>query len=329
MYAKIKKYITSKFGMIMTQQDKKIQENSAIGSIEYIMRQNPDASLPQILQMWRQTQVKEKTQQKSINQIEDTSTKSSTMNSTIKEYKDIKPGDIIISHNVNTDNEYMPSWSKGISLLVISKDRSSFLVIGVPKGRESHQTWHIGADNYNKLKNCFEWYINNKLDLTPIQEQLLELPVVERILPKDQRIDEEVFNLVKDGVLPSQEEMRLLLLKYHKALVTSEENIRLYNKILFDDGNSNPISENQPAEVMEMDYIINPFLTKPSRIPSVKKKQNLYTSPEEENFNWQIRGNTTNVFNTLYNTLAENPFYKEEAAPTEVKEPLGKIQEEE
>ncbi len=136
------------------------------------------------------------------------------MNSTIKEYKDVKPGDIIMSHNVNVNIGVMPSWSEGIFLLVISKDGSSFLVIGVPKGRETHHTWHIGVDSYNKFKHCFEWFDgNNKIDIAPIREQLLELPVVERILPPNQRIDEEVFNLVKDGELPDQEEMRLLLLK--------------------------------------------------------------------------------------------------------------------
>lgn len=207
-------------------------------------------------------------------------------NNNIKEFKDVKTGDIIISHSVAPGIGLMPDWSIGIPLLVMSKDSDVFCVIGVGKGKRTHNTWYIDGNGYNKHRHCFEWFIgDNKIDLGPIQEQLLELPVVERILPKDQRIDEEVFNLVKDGELPSQEEMRLLLLKYHKALVTSEENMRLYNKILFDDGNAR--LEDSSMESAEMSY--NPFLTKPGKVGKSRSMNDHYSLTEEE-FNLRLKG---------------------------------------
>lgn len=235
-------------------------------------------------------------------------------NHKIKEFKEVKPGDIIVSH-IETAG-WLPDWTNGVSLFILEKNSESFCIIAVGKNKRTHNTWNIGYNEYNKYKQNFEWYEGNqKLDLKPIQEQLLELPVVERILPKDQRINEEVFNLVKDGELPDQEQMRLLLLKYHKALVTAEENIQLYNKILFDDGNANPISNNavQPAEVMEMSYGGNSFLTKSVKTPPSKKS--MFKSPvaEEPNFNWQA---ATKGFDMLYGDIPmpkdTNPFYKEE-----------------
>lgn len=240
----------------------------------------------------------------------------SSNNNNIKEFKDINVGDILISHNVSSNTGIMPSWSEGVKLFVLGKDSSMLTFIGTGKGRKSYESWNVERNHYDKYRQYFDWFNgNNKLDLAPIQEQLLELPVVERILPKDQRINEEVFNLVKDGELPDQEEMRLLLLKYHKALVTAEENIQLYNKILFDDGNANPISNNavQPAEVMEMSYGGNSFLTKSVKTPPSKKS--MFKSPvaEEPNFNWQA---ATTGFDFLYGDIPmpkdTNTFYKEE-----------------
>lgn len=122
------------------------------------------------------------------------------------------------------------------------------------------ETTHDTVDIYIKdINDEFVFYNpENKFDISSVKEQLLELVDTKKILPDNQRIDEEVFNNVVKGNMPSYEEMRILLLRYHKALLNAEEKVQIYDSVIFDKPlKDNPVTE----EDLTFNYTGNSFTT--------------------------------------------------------------------
>lgn len=165
--------------------------------------------------------------------------KSSTTSSKMKSFKDIKCGDIVIG---DTSGMFPISRANNGYFLAYHVRENEIGFIYGPSGSNTHDTFNIDLKKYEAYKEKVTWASPDtlKINLKPVQDQLLELPVVERILPKNQRINEKVFNLVEDGEMPSYDDMRLLVLRYHKALETSEKNMELYNKVIFGESGEQP-----------------------------------------------------------------------------------------
>jgi len=126
-------------------------------------------------------------------------------------------------------------------VIVNDVGRDRMLVTGFNKAAQPMSMVTVSISEYESLTSLtgvltpYETENSVKFDIRPIKERLLELPAIERILPSNLRIDEELFNLVKDGTIPSQDELRILVLRYHKALCTAEEIVTLYDSVIFGD----------------------------------------------------------------------------------------------